>query len=78
LVYIAFLAFDAFTSTHAADPLGGVAKVPGDTDSDADSEKVASIAFKMIDDLINEAGTRIEDPEYSDVKTRAGEFVQEL
>jgi hypothetical protein len=31
-----------------------------------------------MDDLINQAGTQVEDPEYTTVKTQIGEFAQEL
>ncbi|KAF2492193.1 hypothetical protein BU16DRAFT_491642 [Lophium mytilinum] len=78
LIYIAFLAFDIFTSTHSADALGGAAKIPGEIDAEADTEKVTGIAFKIIDDLIKEAGTVVEDPDYSEAKSKAGEFVQEI
>ncbi|KAF2188291.1 hypothetical protein K469DRAFT_748618 [Zopfia rhizophila CBS 207.26] len=77
-LYIAFLAFDEFVATHNKDGLRGAPKVPGETDPEADSEKVTGIAFKIIDDLLKEAGTFVEEPDYSDVKTQTGEFVQEL
>lgn len=78
LLYIAFLATDAFTATHPADDLGGAANAPGEADTETDAEKVTGIALKIIDDLISEAGTFVEDPEYSEVKSKAGEYVQEI
>ena len=78
LLYIAFLATDAFTATHLADDLGGAAKAPGEADAETDAEKVTGIALKIIDDLISEAGTLVEDPGYSEVKSKAGEYVQEM
>lgn len=77
-LYIAFLAYDEFAATHDKDALGGAPKVPGETDPDTDAEKVKGIALKIIDDLIKEASEFIEDPEYSEVKSRAGDYVQEL
>ena len=58
--------------------MSGAPKVPGEIDPESDSEKVTGIAFKIMDDLIKEAGTSVEDPDYSDAKTQTGEFVQEL
>jgi amyloid beta precursor protein binding protein 1 len=77
-LYIAFLAFDEFVATHDKDALGGAPLMPGETDADTDTEKVTGIALKITDDLINEAGTFIEESDYSTLKTRTGEFVQEL
>lgn len=80
-VYIAFLAWDQFVATHTAatptiaidEGTGAVLRVPGagnaaDPDVDADSEKVTGIAHTITDALIKEAGTRIEDPEYSELR----------
>jgi amyloid beta precursor protein binding protein 1 len=77
-LYISFLAFDEFVATHDEDALGGAPMMPGETDADTDAEKVTGIALKITDDLINEAGSFIEEPDYSTLKTRTGEFVQEL
>ncbi|KAF2708757.1 hypothetical protein K504DRAFT_381144 [Pleomassaria siparia CBS 279.74] len=77
-LYIAFLAFDEFVATHDKDRLSGAPKMPGETRQETDTEKVTGIAFKITDDLIKEAGTFIEEPDYTAVKERIGEFVQEL
>ncbi|KAJ4403246.1 hypothetical protein N0V91_006649 [Didymella pomorum] len=77
-LYIAFLAWDEFTATHIKDALGGAPQAPGETDADTDAEKLTGIAHKIMDDLINEAKTRVEDPDYSAIKTRVGEFAQEF
>ena len=77
-LYIAFLAWDEFTATHDKDALSGAPQAPGETDADTDAEKLTGIAHKIMDDLINEAKTHVEDPEYSAIKTRLGEFAQEL
>lgn len=74
-LYIAFLAFDEFVATHSdpttatdgTSPLVSPGE-PGTSDMSADSKRLTGIAHKIIDNLINEAGTRIEDPEYSQVK----------
>ena len=72
-LYIAFLAWDEFVATHATsarDTGGEGLRVPGSIDEEleADQQKMTGIAHKIVDSLINEAGTRIEDPEYSEVK----------
>ncbi|KAF1362687.1 NEDD8-activating enzyme E1 regulatory subunit [Lizonia empirigonia] len=77
-LYIAFLAWDQFTATHNKDALGGAQQAPGETDADADAEKLTGIASTMMDDLIKEAGTHVEDPEYSTIKTQISEFAQEF
>lgn len=77
-LYIAFLAWDKFAATHDRDALGGAAQAPGETNADTDAEKLTGIAQMIMDDLIKQAGTRVEDPEYSVVKTKIGEYAQEL
>jgi len=52
--------------------------MPGEIDQESDTEKVTGIALKIADDLIKESGTSVEESEYSEVRTRIGEFVQEL
>jgi amyloid beta precursor protein binding protein 1 len=73
-LYIAFLAFDDFVATHSTpttqtDAVSALI-APGEPGSDyeTDATKLTGIAHKIIDNLINEAGTQIEDPEYSDLK----------
>jgi amyloid beta precursor protein binding protein 1 len=77
-LYIAFLAFDEFVATHDKDALDSAPKMPGETDAEMDTEEVIVIALKIVDDLISEAGTIVDESEYSTLKTRTGEFVQEL
>jgi NEDD8-activating enzyme E1 regulatory subunit len=77
-LYIAFLAFDEFIATHDKDGLAGAPKVPGETEPEVDGEKVTGIAYKILDDLIREAGVSLEDEEYSTSKTQLREFVEEL
>lgn len=77
-MYIVFLAWDEFIATHDKDALGGAPRAPGETYADTDAEKLTGIAHKIMNDLINEAMTRVEEPEYSAIKTRVGEFAQEL
>ncbi|OCK83679.1 hypothetical protein K432DRAFT_423190 [Lepidopterella palustris CBS 459.81] len=78
LLYIAFLAIDTFIATHDVDGLGCAAKVAGGDDWESDTEEVEGIALKIIDGLINEAGTSIDEDEYSEIKSRAREYAQEL
>jgi NEDD8-activating enzyme E1 regulatory subunit len=79
-LYIAFLAFDEYVATHDKDALGGVPRVPGENyiHMEWDTEKMMGISFKYVDDLVTEAGRSLDDDYYSTVKTRSGEFVQEL
>lgn len=82
-LYLAFLAWDEFVATHASSPeqAGGEGiRVPGDTDLEleADGEKLTGIAHKLVDDLITEAGTRIEEPEYSEIREKVASICEEL
>jgi amyloid beta precursor protein binding protein 1 len=77
-LYIAFLAFDEFVATHDKDALGGAPKVPGETTPDEDANKVKGIALKIISDLIEEAGTSLDEDDLSTVQKQTGNFVQEL
>lgn len=83
LVYIAFLAWDEYVATHSssASVQGGEGlKVPGlaEEEVDEDVEKLSGIAHKMIDNLIKEAGSFVEDPEYSGVKENVDQICVEL
>lgn len=77
-LYIAFLAWDEFAATHDQNALGGAAQAPGEMDAAVDTEKLTGIAHKVMDDLLKEAGTHVEDPEYTEIKTQLGEFAREL
>jgi amyloid beta precursor protein binding protein 1 len=77
-LYIAFLAWDEFAATHDRDGLGGAPQVPGETDQEADTEKLIGIAFKIADDLVKEASASIDEDEYATVKTQIREFASEL
>ena len=77
-LYIAFLAWDDFIATHEKDGLGGAPRVPGEIDPDTDSEKITGIAFRIIDDLVKEAGSQTDEDEYAAIKTQIGEFANEL
>lgn len=82
LLYIAFLAWDMFVSSHQADALGAQPRIPGDdcpdTDVDADEEKLRGTAEKVLDDVIAEAGSFIENPEYENLKQELGKIVAEM
>ncbi|KAK0334435.1 hypothetical protein LTR91_024901 [Friedmanniomyces endolithicus] len=82
-LHIAFLAWDEYVATHStpASQAGGVGlKVPGSGADDfgIDTQRVTGIAHKIVDSLIKEAGTFVEDPEYSEVKDRVGKFCMEI
>lgn len=52
--------------------------MPGEINGDKDAAKLTGIASSIMDDLIKEAGTHIENPEYSAIKAQIGEYAQEL
>lgn len=80
LLYITFLAYDSFRAAHPADPLQGCPRAPGDGDgvAEADAEKLAGIAHKFLNDLIKQAGTFVEEPEYSELKGNISNIAQEM
>lgn len=82
LLYIAFLAYDSFRAAHPADGLNGVSRAPGEVlkeeEQDLDSEKLAGIAGKFIDELIKEAGTTVDEPEYSEIKDQVAKITEEM
>ncbi|GIZ41660.1 hypothetical protein CKM354_000495900 [Cercospora kikuchii] len=83
-LYLAFLAWDEFSATHTSSQAhaGGetlrVAGAAPDEDVETDAEKLTGIAHKLVDSAINESGSRIEDPKYSEVKQKVSEYCQEL
>lgn len=52
--------------------------MPGLHDVKADAEKMTGMVHAMIHALLKEAGEFIEDPEYSKIKSKAAEIVQEM
>lgn len=83
-LYIAFLAFDDFVATHStpstsADAVSSLV-APGEpgADYESDAAKLTGIAHRIIDNLINEASTRIEDPEYSELKSEVQQICVEM
>ncbi|KAK3697560.1 hypothetical protein LTR37_017391 [Vermiconidia calcicola] len=81
--YIAFLAWDQFVATHttSANDMGGEGvRVPGsdELEFEADKEKMIGIAHKIVDSLINEAGDRIGDPEYTEIKENIAKICIEM
>lgn len=71
-LYVAFLAWDEYVATHSLQAPGASGELEGDTD------KLTGIAHKYVDSIINEAGSRIEDPEYTEIKQSVGKYCQEL
>ncbi|KAK7723066.1 hypothetical protein SLS57_004623 [Botryosphaeria dothidea] len=81
LLYVTFLAWDKFVATHEADGLLGAPRVPGASDAevDADAEKMFGIAKTIMDGLLQEAGTFIEDEaEYNELKDTIRKYTAEL
>lgn len=80
LVYIAFVAFDRFLTTHPQDEFGAAARAPGtsDDDVDSDAEKLIGIAFTVLDAAINAAQTEVENPQYGDVRQELAGICREM
>lgn len=82
LLYVAFLAWDEYVATHttSAKEAGGEAvKVPGaGEDWEADVEKLTGMSHKIIDSVIKEAGAFIQDPKYSEIKEKVGQYCKEM
>ncbi|KAK4999863.1 hypothetical protein LTR66_001174 [Elasticomyces elasticus] len=78
LIYVAFLAWDLFVASHSDGDLMGAPRMPGLKDVQDDEEKVVGTAEKIVDAVINEAGTFIEEPGYSEVKEGVAKVVKEL
>lgn len=76
-LYIAFLAYDTYASTHDLFNVG-LHRANTRDSYEAEAEKVVGIAESYIDHLLKEAGEHLDEPEYSDVKTAAGNCAREL
>jgi len=74
LLYIAFLALNIYTAS--ANPSSTATRAQDSTPLDA--SKITSIAHTLVDALITEAGTFIEDPEYTETKSNMADIVSEL
>ena len=82
-LHIAFLAWDEYIATHSSsvrEAGGQGVKVPGSgaDDFQADADKVTGIGHQIVDNLINQAGTFIDEPEYSEVEEKVGKFCMEI
>lgn len=82
-LYIAFLAWDDFVATHTTESQisgGEGLKIPGSgaEDFQVDTLRLEGIAHKILDDVIKEAGTFIEDPEYTKIKDGVAKLCMEL
>ena len=78
LVYIAFLAYDAYVASHGMQSQIGLRGGEASDSPTIAVDKTSGIAHTIIDDLIKEAGIFVEDPEYSEVRTATGNIVREL
>jgi NEDD8-activating enzyme E1 regulatory subunit len=76
--YFGFLAYDQFTASHALDGLGGAPMPPGLKDQQNDSEKMVGITLALIDEVIKESGTIVDEPEYSELKENASKVAKEI
>jgi amyloid beta precursor protein binding protein 1 len=82
-LYLAFLAWDEFAATHRTTPAqagGEGIRVAGSNSDDleTDTQKLTGIACTYVDSIIDEVGSRVEDPGYTEIKDRVGQYCQEL
>ena len=82
-LHIAFLAWDEYVATHStsASVKGGEGlRPPGTIDGEVetDTKKLTGIALKITDDLIKEAGTTVEEPEYGEFQEKVGKICMEM
>ena len=62
-IYIAFLAFDAWCATHKADKQLSQPQPPGVSDEKSDAEKMVGIAWKIVEDIVEQSGKKLGDEE---------------
>ncbi|EME40813.1 hypothetical protein DOTSEDRAFT_90918 [Dothistroma septosporum NZE10] len=83
-LYLSFQAWDDFVATHTttAKQTGGEGlRVPGAgeaVDWEEDATKLGEIAMKLMDDIIKQAGTRVENPQYDRVHEKIKKTCTEL
>ena len=77
-LYIAFLAYDTYSATHGVRGTIGMQRGATDDSPDVEAEKIAGITDTYVDGLLKEAGERLEDPTYTEVKTAAANCAHEL
>lgn len=79
-IWISFLAYNRFASTHNADAFGTSPLVPGLDDSrvDSDARKLTDTGHTILDAMIKAAGSFMEDPLYSEIKSTIETTCQEL
>lgn len=76
-LYIAFTAWDLFAGSHGSAVVKS-GSVAGSGDYEGETSKLIGIAHTLVDTIIDETGSRIEDPEYSNVKDSVGKYAREL
>ena len=78
LVYIAFLAYDSYAASHEmVNQMGGQRRQSSEH-FDTDVSKLTGIARTFVDKLISEAGTFIEESEYTRIQTTLSDIVEEM
>lgn len=79
-LYIAFLAWDKFVATHDQGASLNAPKVPGEADSDVESdvEKVTGMANHIAQQLLKEGSVTLEEDDLTTLKNQLSEFSQEL
>jgi len=80
LLFIALLAWDTFVDSHDLDALGSEPRMPGlaQADVEGDEVKLVGIAHTILDNVITEAGSFIESPEYDQLKADLANIAKEL
>ena len=77
-LYIAFLAYDAYSATHDVQQNTAVTRRDTSDSPDVGAEKMAGIAQTYVDALLKEAGEHMDEPEYSEVKSATSNCASEI
>ncbi|KAL9052965.1 MAG: hypothetical protein Q9162_005083 [Coniocarpon cinnabarinum] len=77
-LYIAFLAYNSYSTTHGLQDSVGLQRGQTDDEFEVEQEKMIGIAGTFVDGLLKDAGERLEDPTYTEVKAAASNCVREL
>ncbi|GAB7362686.1 hypothetical protein MBLNU230_g2995t1 [Neophaeotheca triangularis] len=86
-LYLAFIAWDEFIATHSSSPTSNPTAPssltpPGSTRTpqafEQDASKLGSVAHSLMDSLIKEAASFVEEPDYGNLKLRLQKYCTEL
>lgn len=77
LLYIAFLALNIYTASANPPPTTSTTTSSTNT-TPLDAIKITATSHALIDALITEAGTFIQDPQYTELRSKIADIVAEL